>query len=187
MAKGWYILQVYTNYENKVKTAIDAQVKNSEVGKYILDVKIPVEETAEIKSGKKKSSKKKFLPGYLLMEIDMPDEPEEWKQLLNVLLSIHGVTGFLGAPSRNVKPKPISTEEAKSILQKMGELKGPDIVVTKVDFSLGEQVKIVDGAFQNFTGVIEDILPDKGKVKVKVEIFGRSTLVEMDFMQVEKI
>jgi transcriptional antiterminator NusG len=121
------------------------------------------------------------------MEIDMPERPEEWKELLNVLLSIHGVTGFLGTVSRNTKPKPISTEEAKSILQKMGELKSPEIVVPKVDFSLGEKVKIVEGAFQNFTGEIEDILPDKGKVKVKVEIFGRSTLVEMDYTQVEKL
>lgn len=187
MARNWYILQVFTNYENKVIGSIDRLIKTSEIGKCIIDAKIPVEETMELKKGKKKSVKKKFLPGYILIEIDMPEETEKWRELLNKLYTIQGVSGFLGNTNRNAKPKPIPTEEAKSILQKMGELKSPDIVVTKVDFSIGEQVKITDGAFQNFTGMVEDILPDKGKVKVKVEIFGRSTLVEMDFLQVEKI
>jgi transcriptional antiterminator NusG len=187
MAKNWYIIKVFTNFENKVKTAIDKQVKNTEIGKLIIDVKIPIEENVEMKNGKKKTIRKKFLPGYILAEIDMPDETEEWRKLLNVLLAIQGVSGFLGTTDRNKKPRPLPIEEAKEILQKMGDLKTPEIVVTKIDFSLGEQVKITDGAFQNFTGVIENILPDKGKVKVKVEIFGRSTLVEMDYLQVEKI
>lgn len=187
MARNWYILQVYTNHENKVKNVLDKQVKKTEIGQYIGDVKIPIEEVFEMRKGKKKSIKKKFLPGYILLEIDMPEGKDLWKELLNKIIGIPGVTGFLGSTNRNAKPKPIQAEEAKSILQKMGELKTPEIVVTKVDFELGEQVKIVDGAFQNFTGVVEDILPDKGKVKIKVEIFGRSTLVEMDFLQVEKI
>lgn len=187
MAKNWYILKVYTNYENKVQSAIEKQVKRTEIGKRVFEVKVPVEEVAEMKNGKKKILKKKFLPGYILIEIDMPDETEEWRKLLNVLLNIQGVSGFLGSTTRNKKPRPLPIEDAKAILRQMGELKTPDIVVTKINFSLGEQVKITDGAFQNFTGVIEDILPDKGKVKVKVAIFGRSTLVEMDYLQVAKI
>jgi transcriptional antiterminator NusG len=186
MAKSWYILQVFTNYENRVKSAIDKQIKKLEIGRFIGDVKIPIEEVFEMKKGKKVPVKKKFLPGYLLIEIDMPEEVEEWRSLLNAIISVQGVSGFLGT-NKNTRPRPMPPEEAKSILQKMGDLKSPEIILTKVNFSLGEQVKIVDGAFQNFVGVIEEILPDKGKVKVKVEIFGRSTLVEMDYLQVEKV
>ncbi len=142
MAKGWYILQVFSNYENKVKNSIERLIQTAEISDEVLETHIPVEEVFEVKGGKKKAVKKKFLPGYLLMEIDMPEDTVGWKSLLSRLLSIHGVTGFLGSVDKNTKPKPIPSEEARAILQKMGELKSPEIVVTKVDFSLGEQVKI---------------------------------------------
>ncbi len=188
MAKGWYILQVYSNYEKKVKESIGRLVSEPFLSEAILNVYIPEESVVEMgMDGQRKTVKRKFLPGYLLVEMDMPEDDTSWKGVLNRVLGVQGVTGFLGAVDRYSKPSPISSDEARAILEKMGEFKTTELVVKNVNLDLGEHVRIAEGAFQNFTGVVEDILHEKGKVKVRVEMFGRSTLVEMDYVQVEKI
>ncbi len=186
MAKNWYVLHVYSSYENKVASYIEKNVKTKDVGKNIGDVKVPSEDLVEMHNGKKRQIKKKFFPGYILIEMDLPEHKEGWKRVCGSITQIPGVTGFVGA-TKNQKPSPISTEEAKNILQRMGEIKSTETMVPRVSFVPGESVKVVDGPFMNFNGIIENINYEKGKVKVRVEIFGRSTPVELDFIQVESI
>ncbi len=186
MAKNWYVLHIYSGYENKVSSYIEKNIKPKEHGQYIGEVKVPTENVVEMANGKKRQVKKKFFPGYILIEMDLPDKGENWKQVCSQLTAIQGVTGFVGT-GRNQKPAPISVDEAKNILQRMGEIKSTEAMVPKVSFALGESVKVTDGPFSNFNGVIEDINYEKGKLRVKVEIFGRSTPVEFDFFQVESL
>jgi transcriptional antiterminator NusG len=138
----------------------------------------------EVKDGKKKVSTKKFLPGYILLEMDLPDQG--WKPICSAIRRIPGVTGFVGS-SPNLKPQPISQEEARMIFQKTGEIKGEKVLKPKQTFSVGETVRIIDGPFDSFTGTIEEVNLEKGKLRVMVGIFGRATPVEVDFLQVEKI
>jgi transcriptional antiterminator NusG len=187
MAKNWYVLHTYSGYENKVEKGIQNLVDNENLNDYIYQVKVPSEEIAEVREGKKRVSKKKYFPGYILIEMNIPDEPEyEWKRLLSVITKIPGVTGFVGS-GRNRKPVPLSSDDVKNILQRMGEIKGEKPITPRFMFAVGESVKVVDGPFKTFTGTVEDINNEKGKIKVRVEIFGRSTPVELDFLQVEKI
>ncbi len=185
MAKNWYIIHTFSGHENKVKNAVEKGIKakfSSSVG----DIKIPVEDVVEMRAGKKRNIKKKIFPGYVLIEMDLENPDIDWKQVVGGIRQINGVTGFLGT-EKNEKPRPISNEDAKNILMKMGEIKSSDVIIPKVSFSFGETVKVVDGPFMNFNGTIEDINHEKGKIKVRVEIFGRATPVELDFLQVEKI
>ena len=187
MAKNWYVLHTYSGYENKVEKGIKHLIENNDLGDVIFQVKVPQEDVAEIKEGKKRVSKKKYFPGYILLEMNIPDEPEyEWKRILSFITKIPGVTGFVGS-GRNKKPIPLSTEDVKSILQRMGEIKGEKIPQPRFLYTGGEIVKVVDGPFKSFTGTVEDVNQEKGKIRVRVEIFGRSTPVELDFLQVEKI
>jgi transcriptional antiterminator NusG len=185
MGKGWYVVHVYSGLENKVEKQVRKLIENGEFDDYVMDVKVPSEEIVEIKDGKKKVSSKKFLPGYILMEIDLPDIA--WKSICSKIIKINGVTGFVGATNRNEKPKPITHEEAKSILQKIGEIKTDKVLKPKVSFAVGEVVRIIDGPFNSFTGSIDEVNLEKGKLRVMVGIFGRSTPVELEFLQVEKI
>lgn len=185
MAKGWYILHTYSGYEGKIERTIRTMLDNGDLSpEVVLDVKVPVEEVCEVKDGKKKFVTKKFLPGYIMIELDLPDFG--WKNTCSTIRRIQGVTGFVGTSS-NVKPRPISDEEAKAMLQKSGEIKGEKFVRMKQSFSVGEQVKIIDGPFATFTGTIEEVNLEKSKLRVVVQIFGRSTPVEVDLLQVEKI
>lgn len=149
----------------------------------VLDVKVPVEDVVEIKDGKKKVMSKKFLPGYIMLELDLPEIG--WKGVCSSIKRIQGVTGFVGA-SANDRPRPISSEEAKSLLQKSEEIKGEKQLRMKQTFSVGEKVKIIEGAFSSFIGTIEEVNAEKNKLRVMVEIFGRATPVEVDLLQVEK-
>jgi transcriptional antiterminator NusG len=150
----------------------------------VFDIKVPAEQVVEVKEGKKKVSTKKFLPGYILLEMDLPDR--NWKVFCSKIRRIQGVTGFVGS-SPGVKPQPISSDEAKSILQKTGAMKGGKPLKPKQTFSAGESVRIIDGPFDSFTGNIEEVNTEKGKLRVMVGIFGRATPVEVDFLQVEKV
>lgn len=161
--------------------------KNPELAQYVGDVKVPIEEVVEMREGKKRNVKKKFFPGYVLIEIDLPEASNEWKKVVYAITHLPGVTGFLGSTAKSQKPNPISNEDAKKILQKTGDIKVSESILPKFDFSLGETVKVVDGPFANFNGMIEGINHEKGKLTVKVEIFGRSTPVELDFLQVQRI
>ena len=127
---------------------------------------------------------KKFLPGYVLVEMDLPDLG--WKGVCSEIRRVAGVTGFVGT-MRTQKPQPISAEEARSILQKAGEIKSDRTLKPKLTFSEGESVRIIDGPFNTFSGNIEEVNMEKGKLRVMVGIFGRATPVELDFYQVEKI
>lgn len=185
MARGWYILHTYTGYESKIEKTIRILVESGELSSdVVLDIKVPVEEVVEIKEGKKKTSTKKFLPGYIMIELDLPDIG--WKGTCSAIRRIQGVTGFVGA-SPNVRPRPISVDEAKALLQKSGDIKGEKTTRLKQSFSVGEQVKIIEGSFASFSGTIEDVNLEKGKLRVTVNIFGRDTPVELGLLQVEKI
>jgi transcription termination/antitermination protein NusG len=184
MAKGWYVLHTYTGYENKIEKTIRIMMGEGELGDAVYDIKVPSEQVVEVKDGKKKVSNKKFLPGYILLEMDLPDLG--WKTPCSRIRRINGVTGFVGA-SPGLKPQPISQEEARTILMKTGEIKGEKTLKPKQSFSVGENVRIVEGPFDSFTGQIEDVNEEKGKLRVMVGIFGRATPVEVDFLQVEKV
>ncbi|MCK5197186.1 MAG: transcription termination/antitermination factor NusG, partial [Spirochaetales bacterium] len=142
------------------------------------------EDVVEVKDGKKRITTKKFLPGYILIEMDLPDRG--WKEICSGIRKIQGVTGFVGSMGGS-RPQPISAEEARSILQKTGVLKSDKTVTVAQVFSEGDSVRIVEGPFDTFTGTIEDVNAEKGKLRVVVGIFGRATPVEVDFLQVEKM
>ena len=185
MARGWYILHTYTGYESKIEKTIRLLVESGELSSdVVLDIKVPVEEVVEIKEGKKKISTKKFLPGYIMIELDLPDIG--WKGTCSAIRRIQGVTGFVGV-NPSARPRPISVDEAKALLQKSGDIKGEKPARLKQNFSIGEQVKIIEGSFASFSGTIEDVNLEKGKLRVTVNIFGRDTPVELGLLQVEKI
>ena len=187
MATGWYVLHTYSGYENKIEKTIRFMSDNGELDKNVVrDVKVPCEEVVEVRDGKKRTQTRKFLPGYILVEMDLPDAEMGWKQPCSKIKKIQGVTGFVGTPADR-KPQPLSADEARAILQKSGEIKGERAVRTRQSFTSGEQVKIIDGPFESFTGTIEEVNQEKNKLKVMVGIFGRNTPVEVDLLQVEKI
>lgn len=185
MSKNWYIVHTYTGYEKKVLRTVNTMLAAGELDSNIItDVKVPEEEVVEIKDGKRKTRKNLILPGYIMMELDLPEIG--WKDLCGRVRHIQGVTGFVGTnPSE--RPRPISSEEAKNILLKAGEIKGEKSVKIKQNYAIGDQVKITDGPFATFSGSVEEIDADKGKLRVMVQIFGRATPVEVDLMQVEKL
>lgn len=185
MAKSWYILHTYTGYEGKIERTLRTKLEAGEIDSNVLtDVKVPVEEIVEIKDGKKKSRNNKFLPGYIMLEMDLPQIG--WKNVCSAIRRIQGVTGFVGTkPSE--KPRPITSEEARNLLQKAGAIKGEKAVRIKQTYDVGDQVKITDGPFATFNGSVEEVNAEKNKLRVMVQIFGRATPVEVDVLQVEKI
>jgi transcriptional antiterminator NusG len=185
MATGWYVLHTYSGYENRIEKTIRMMIAGRELDKEVVrDVKVPSEEVVENRDGKKRTTVRKFLPGYILIEMDLP-EPD-WKTPCNRIRKIQGVTGFVGTPADR-KPQPLSADEARAILQKTGEIKGERPARTRQSFVQGEKIKIIEGPFESFTGTIEEVNQEKNKIRVTVEIFNRSTPVEVDFLQVEKL
>ena len=176
MSLKWYIVHVYSGHEQKVKIALEEQVQASRYPEKFGEILIPTENVVELVNGKKKESSRKFYPGYILVRMHLDDET--W----HIVNSTQKVTGFLGGKN---KPAPISDREAKSIIDKMQQ--GKDKPNPKYFFELGDEVRVVDGPFANFNGTVEDVSPDKEKVKVLVSIFGRPTPVELNFIQVSKI
>jgi len=186
MAKGWYILHTYSGYEGKIERTIRMMIDNGDLdSSIVLDVKVPVEEVVEVKDGKKKTVTKKFLPSYIMVELDLPQIG--WKDTCNKIRRIQGVTSFVGQTDSKKIPRPLSDSEAKALLQKAGEIKGEKQPRLKQSFEVGEQVKIIDGPFASFSGTIEEVNIEKNKLRVMVGIFGRNTPVEVDLLQVEKI
>lgn len=174
MSKQWYVVHTYSGYENKVKANLERRIESMNMEDKIFRILVPMEDEIEIKNGKKKVSKKKVFPGYVLVEMIMTDD--SWYVVRNT----PGVTGFVGT---GAKPIPLNEEEAKAIIKQMG-IEEPK---TKINISVGENVKVTNGPFENFVGVIEEIYPEKGKVKVMVSMFGRETPIELDFTQIEKL
>ena len=184
MSRNWYILHTYTGYEAKIERTIRSLLEKKEIdSNVILDVKVPVEEIVETKDGKKKTRKNNFLPGYVMVEMDLPEIG--WKTVCAQLRRIQGVTGFVGT-NPNVRPVPISTTEAKNLLQRSGVIKGEKSAYIRQVYNVGDIVKITDGAFASFSGTIKDVNLEKEKLSVDVQIFGRPTPVEVTFSQVEK-
>ena len=183
MAKGWYVLHTFTGHENKVEKFIRLMMADGTLGESVSDVKVPSEEVTEVRNGKKRTVNRKFLPGYILVEMDLPERG--WKIPCSAIRKIQGVTGFVGT-GQNAKPQPISADEAKSILQKTGAIKTERRIQAKQDFQIGEEVRIIDGPFESFKGTIEVVNQEKGKLRVMVGIFGRSTPVEVSFNQVDR-
>jgi transcriptional antiterminator NusG len=177
MEVRWYVVHTYSGYENKVKTNLERRVKSMDMEDKIFRVLVPMEEEIETKNGKRKSVMKKVFPGYVLVEMIMTDD--SWYVVRNT----PGVTGFVGSSGAGSKPTPLLPSEARAILKQMGV----DTAKPKVDFSVKEAVRVVEGPFENFVGSIEEIYPDKQKLKVLVSMFGRETPVELDFDQVEKL
>jgi transcriptional antiterminator NusG len=175
MAKQWYVVHTYSGYENRAKTALEQRVKemgNEDVFGAIL---VPSEKVVEVVKGEKRTSSRKFFPGYILVEMELNDET--WYLVKNT----PKVTGFVGGATN---PTPISAEEVEKIIGQMEE--GRAHPKPKYEFGQGEQVKVIDGPFSNFSGIVETVNQDKGKLRVLVSIFGRSTPVELEFFQVEK-
>jgi len=185
MAKGWYMVQTYAGYENKIEKILHLKLENGELNKeYVTDILVPVEEVVEIKDNKKKTRKVKFLPSYIMLELDLPDLG--WKATCSAIRRIQGVNGFVGTDP-NVRPRPISDDEARKILVRCGRIKGEKNVRVMQAYNVDDQVKINEGPFASFSGVVEEIYPDKSKMRVMVQIFGRATPVEVDITQVEKL
>jgi transcriptional antiterminator NusG len=184
MATDWYVLHTYSGFEKKIEKTIRIMLESGELDKeFVRDVKVPSEEVVEIKDGKKFVQNRKILPGYILIEMDLPDLV--WKGVCSKIRKIQGVTGFVGTPADR-KPHALTADEARAILQKSGEIKGDRPVRSRQSFSSGEQIKIINGPFESFTGTIEEVNEEKNRLKVMVGIFGRPTPVEVEISQVEK-
>lgn len=178
--RRWYALHAHSGQEGNVKKNIEVMAEQEGLADLIGAVFVPMEEVAEIKSGEKKISKRKFFPGYVL--INLPEHPERSPELWHLIKNTPGVTGFIG--SRTV-PVPMEDAEVKAIVEEIrGESERPK---PKVNFEIGERVKIIDGPFANFLGNVDEINVERGTIKVMVEIFERLTSVEVEFWQVEKI
>jgi len=175
MAKQWYIIHTYSGYEEKVKANIEQRIGPLGMKDKIGQIIVPTGNVVEFKKGKRQISTKKFYPGYLLIEMELTDE--SWHMVRNT----PKVTGFVGTGS---KPTPLTEEEVKQILNQIKE--GEEKPRHKVTFEKGETVKIMDGPFSGFSGVVEEVNTERGKLRVMVSIFGRSTPVELDFLQVGK-
>ncbi|HET7657438.1 MAG TPA: transcription termination/antitermination protein NusG [Bacillales bacterium] len=177
MEKNWYVVHTYSGYENKVKTNLEKRVESMGMTDKIFRILVPVEEETEIKNGQKKSAVKKVFPGYVLTEMVMTDD--SWYVVRNT----PGVTGFVGSTGAGSKPTPLLPDEIDGILRQMGMKEQKKI---EVDFKLKEKVKVKEGPFADFVGTIEEIDPEKQKLKVHVNMFGRETPVELEFDQIEK-
>ncbi len=174
----WYVLQVYSGHENKVKANIEKMVSQHSLQEKIAQIKIPTMDVIEMKNGKKKVSKKKLMPGYVLIEMKMDDD------LQFRIHSLPSVAAFVGKKS---KPDPLTLEEIQNLFSEMEDVKSDEPVSKpRLLYKVGDTLKIVDGPFANFSGIVDEIYPDKGRLRVKVEIFGRSTPVELDYLQVGK-
>lgn len=173
MSKQWYVVHTYSGFEEKVKTSVKESAQRRGLDDKIGQVLIPTEKVIELKAGKKRETTKKFYPGYILIEMELDDET--W----HLVSSTPRVTGFVGGE----KPTPLHPEEIEVIVQQIE--KGPSTQV-KTQFERGDSVRIIDGAFANFNGFVDDVDNVHNKLKVMVTIFGRQTPVETNFLQVEK-
>ena len=176
MSKRWYVMHVYSGFENKVAEAIKEKARKQGLEDKIEEILVPTEEVVEVKRGQRVQAERKFFPGYVLAKIDMDDDV--WHLVKNT----PKVTGFLGASN---KPSPISNSEAERLIKQIQE--GVDRPRPSVTYDIGEEVKVTDGPFASFNGTVEDLDEEKGKLKVSVSIFGRSTPVELEYSQVEKL
>jgi transcriptional antiterminator NusG len=176
MSMKWYVVHTYSGFEKQVVRSLKEHIKSASMEDKFGDILLPTEEVVEMKSGQKRTSERKFFPGYVLVQMEMDDDT--WHLVKNV----PKVSGFIGGSG--MKPTPISEKEADAIIRQVQE--GVEKPKPKFSFSTGEQVRVTDGPFQDFNGTVEDVNYEKNKLRVSVSIFGRMTPVELDFSQVEK-
>ena len=178
MAKRWYVVHTYSGYERKAKAALEERIRTFGKQELFGNILVPEEQVVELVKGKKKTSARKFFPGYILVNLELNDET--W----HIVKSTPKVTGFVGGSNDPQTIPPVSEGEISEIHQQVRE--GALRPKPKVLFEVGEGVKVIDGPFQDFTGVVEEVKPEKGKLRVLISIFGRATPVELDLVQVEK-
>jgi transcriptional antiterminator NusG len=176
VAARWYIIHVYSGFENKVAASLKEQAETKGLAQYFEDVLVPTEEVVELRRGKKVNAERKFFPGYVLARMELTDET------YHLVKNTPKVTGFLGAGN---KPSPISQTEVDRILHQVQE--GIERPKPSITFEVGEQVRVADGPFTSFNGVVEEIDEERARLKVAVSIFGRATPVELEYAQVEKL
>ena len=176
MSMRWYIVHAYSNFEKKVSESIREQAKQRGLEDLFEQVLVPTEKVTEVRRGRKVDAERKFFPGYVLVKMDLTD------QAYHLIRNTPKVTGFLGADN---KPSPISEKEATAILQQVQE--GVEHPKPSVSFEVGEQVRVSDGPFASFNGVVEEVDEERARLKVEVSIFGRPTPVELEYGQVEKV
>jgi|TARA_B110000305_G_scaffold122707_1_gene137441 transcriptional antiterminator NusG len=176
LAYRWYIVHAYSNFEKQVANSIREQAEIRGIDKLFEEILVPVEEVINVKKGRKVSSERKFFPGYVLVKMEMTD------QAYHLIKNTAKVSGFLGS---NNKPMPISESEAMRIIQQVQE--GVDRPKPSITFDIGEQVKVSDGPFASFNGMVEEVDIERSRLKVAVSIFGRATPVELEYGQVEKL
>jgi transcriptional antiterminator NusG len=176
VAHRWYVVHTYSGYENKVKATLEERIASSDVADRFGKILIPTEQVVELVRGKRKTSSRKFYPGYILVQMELTEET--W----HIVQDTPRVTGFLGGRE---SPASLTDDEAEKIIGQVeeGKLKPQP----KFFFEPGDEVRVIDGPFTNFMGTVEDVKPDKGKIRVLVSIFGRATPVELEFVQVSKV
>jgi transcriptional antiterminator NusG len=175
MAKNWYVVQVYSGFEDKVEQMLRENAERAGLSESFGEIMVPREEVVELKDGQKVSSQRKFFPGYILVEMEMNDDT--W----HVVKGTRQVSGFLGSGG---KPRPMPQREVDALIHQIAE--GIEHPKPKVMFDIGDAVRVMDGPFASFNGVVEEVMEEKAKLKVSVSIFGRPTPVELDYIQVEK-
>ena len=177
MSKRWYVVHAYSGFEKNVQKTLLERIAREEMGEYFGQILVPVEEVVDIKNGRKTISERKFFPGYVLVEMELTDE--SW----HLVKSTPRVTGFLGGTGN--RPLPISQREVDAILQQVQS--GVEKPKPKVLFEVGQKVRVSEGPFADFNGVVDEVNYERNKLRVSVQIFGRETPVELDFVQVEKL
>ncbi len=177
--KEWYVIHTYSGYEDRVKTNLEHRIESMDIRDKIFQVVVPTEDEMEIKDGQRRTVAKKIFPGYIMVEMVMDEE--SW----HVVRNTPGVTGIVSTQDDKgkIEPVPLDEEEVKHILKQMES----EIPRVRVGFSRGQSIRIIDGPFIDFVGVVDDLNEEKGKVKVMVSFFGRETPVELDFLQVERL
>jgi len=171
----WYAIHVFSGHEKKIKRYLENEIERAGLQDSINRIVIPSEEVVEMRDGKKRVKNKVFFPGYMLIELDLNSKTQ------HIVINTPGVTNFVGPKN---KPVPLREDEVRRILGRVEERKGEEII--DIPYKVGDPVKVIDGPFTDFSGVVEEIQKDKKKLKVMVSIFGRSTPVELDFLQVEQ-
>jgi transcriptional antiterminator NusG len=176
MAKHWYVVHAFSGFEKQVVRSLKEHIKNAGMEELFEEIIVPTEEVVEMRGGQKRTSERKFFPGYVLVKMEMNDDT--W----HLVKGVPKVSGFIGGVGN--KPVPITDKEAQAILQQVQD--GVEKPRPKFSFAAGEQVRVIDGPFADFNGTVEDVNFEKNKLRVSVSIFGRMTPVELDFSQVEK-